>query len=93
MQNAGSRALQSLQEVDMKILNLVTLILVIIGGINWGLMGLAQWDFVAALSGGQGSGLARTVYALVGLSALYQLVPLVKAMKIDEPPAEAASRA
>ncbi len=73
----------------MKPLNLITLILTIVGGINWGLVGIAQFDLVAALFG-EGSGLARTVYALVGLSALYQIVPLLKAFKIDEPRAEAA---
>ena len=37
----------------MKPLNLVTLALVIIGGINWGLVGIAQFDLVAAIFGGQ----------------------------------------
>ncbi len=76
----------------MKALNLLTLILTIVGGINWGLVGLAELDLVAALFG-PGSGLSRTVYALVGLSAVYQLVPLTKAFRIDEPRAEAAYRA
>jgi uncharacterized membrane protein YuzA (DUF378 family) len=76
----------------MKTLNLVTLILVIVGGLNWGLVGLADFNLVAALFG-EGSTLARAVYALVGLSAVYQIVPLSKAFQIDEPPAEAARRA
>jgi uncharacterized membrane protein YuzA (DUF378 family) len=76
----------------MKALNLLTLILTIVGGINWGLVGLADFDLVAALFGPE-SGLTRTVYALVGLSALYQLIPLAKAFRIDEPRAEAAYRA
>ncbi|MBM0104926.1 DUF378 domain-containing protein [Steroidobacter sp. S1-65] len=75
----------------MKTLNLLTLILTIVGGINWGLVGFAEFDLVAALFG-PGSGLSRTVYSLVGLSALYQLIPLTKAFKIDEPHAEAAHR-
>jgi uncharacterized membrane protein YuzA (DUF378 family) len=74
----------------MKSLNLITLILTIVGGINWGLVGLAQFDLVAALFG-VGSGLSRTVYTLVGLSAIYQIVPLLQAFKIDEPRAEAAT--
>ena len=41
---------------------------------------------------GEGSGLSRLVYALVGLSALYQIVPLLKAFQLDEPHAEAAHR-
>ena len=54
----------------MKALNLITLALVIIGGINWGLVGLAQFDLVAAIFGEQTTA-SRIVYALVGLSALY----------------------
>lgn len=76
----------------MKALNLVTLILVIVGGLNWGLVGAADFDLVAALFG-DGSVLARAVYVLVGLSAVYQIVPLLKAFQMDEPPAEAARRA
>ena len=73
----------------MKTLNLVTLVLTIVGGINWGLVGFANVDLVAALFG-DGSGLSRLVYVVVGLSALYQIVPLTKAFRIDEPRAEAA---
>jgi len=76
----------------MKALNLLTLVLVIVGGLNWGLVGLADFDLVAALLG-DGSVLSRAVYVLVGLSAVYQLVPLSKALRIDEPRAEAARRA
>lgn len=43
----------------------------IIGGLNWGLIGLFQFDLVAWLFGGSGSGLSRVVYTLVGLSALW----------------------
>jgi uncharacterized protein len=74
----------------MKYLNLITLILVIVGGINWGLVGFAQFDLVAALFGGQSAGLARLVYILVGLSALWQLVPLSRAFSVGEVPAERA---
>jgi uncharacterized membrane protein YuzA (DUF378 family) len=61
----------------MKALNIVTLILVIIGGLNWGLVGLLNLDLVAAIFGA-GSVLSRLIYILVGLSALWQLVPLFK---------------
>ena len=44
--------------------------LLVIGGINWGLIGLFHFDLVAALLG-DGSVAARTVYTLVGLSAVY----------------------
>lgn len=68
----------------MKALNLVTLLLIIIGGINWLLVGAFQFDLVAAIFGGQDAVLARIVYLLVGLSALYQLVPFFRAMSSDE---------
>ncbi|GIV01748.1 MAG: DUF378 domain-containing protein [Armatimonadetes bacterium] len=55
----------------MKMLNLITKILLVIGGLNWGLVGVAQFDLVAALFG-DGSALARTVYSLVGISAVIQ---------------------
>ena len=60
----------------MRAINLVTLLLVIIGGLNWGLVGLFGFDLVAAIFGAM-SPLSRIVYALVGLSALWQIVPLV----------------
>ena len=59
----------------MKAVNLVTLALVIVGGLNWGLVGVADWNLVAAVFGA-GSALSRVVYALVGLSALWQAVRL-----------------
>lgn len=74
----------------MKTLNLITLVLVIVGGINWGLVGFAQFDLVAAIFGGQNAGLSRIVYILVALSALWQLVPLSRAFSTGEVPAERA---
>jgi len=73
----------------MKALNIITLALVIIGGINWGLVGLAQFDLVAAIFGGQDAALARVVYTLVGLSALWQIVPLMRAGSTGEVRAQA----
>ena len=61
----------------MRAVNTITLVLLIVGGLNWGLVGLADFDLVAALFG-EMSPLARIVYVLVGLSALWQIVPLVK---------------
>jgi len=57
----------------MRMFNTITLVLLVIGGLNWGLVGLAGFDLVAALFGDM-SVLSRAVYALVGLSALWQLV-------------------
>ncbi|MGJ4730497.1 DUF378 domain-containing protein [Luteimonas sp. SDU101] len=73
----------------MKALNLITLLLVIVGGINWGLVGALQFDLVAAIFGGQAAPMARVVYVLVGLSALWQIMPLLKAAGSDEVRAQA----
>jgi len=48
----------------------LALVLVVVGAINWGLVGLAQFDLVAALFGGQAAPLSRIVYGLVGLSGI-----------------------
>lgn len=58
----------------MKTLDLITGILVIVGALNWGLIGTAQFNLVAALFGQ--SALASTVYILVGIAAVYQAVRL-----------------
>ena len=54
----------------MKSLHWIALLLVIVGAVNWGLVGLFQFDLVAALFGGQAAPLSRVVYALVGLSGV-----------------------
>jgi uncharacterized membrane protein YuzA (DUF378 family) len=76
----------------MKALNIITLLLVIVGALNWGLVGLFQFDLVAALFGGQQAALSRIVYALVGLSGLYQVFPLIKAMGSDHENPQLATR-
>ena len=53
------------------ILDKIALILAIIGGLNWGSIGLFRFDIVAALFGGQTSMVSRIIYALVGLAALW----------------------
>ena len=45
----------------MKALGLVALLLVVVGAVNWGLVGLAQFDLVAALFGGQSAPISRVV--------------------------------
>ncbi len=52
-------------------LDRITLILTIIGGLNWGLIGLFRFDLVAFLFGGSGSLFSRIVYAVVGLCAIW----------------------
>lgn len=59
----------------MKTLNTLTQILIVVGGLNWGLIGAAKFDLVAAIFGA-GSTLSSIVYVLVGISALYQAVRL-----------------
>ena len=61
----------------MQLANKITLLLLIVGGLNWGLVGLSDFDLVAALFG-EMSVISRAVYVLVGASALWQLVPLFK---------------
>lgn len=54
----------------MKILDKVALVLIIIGALNWGLIGLFRFDLVATLFG-EMSVLSRIVYSLVGISGLW----------------------
>lgn len=61
----------------MRTLDAVTLILVIIGGINWGLVGIANFNLVDAIFGA-GSAPSHIIYAIVGICALYQLVPFAR---------------
>ena len=63
--------------VQKTVLDWVALILLIIGGVNWGLYGLAGMDLVDLILGSIPM-LATTVYSLVGLSALYTIYFLVK---------------
>ena len=67
----------------MKALNVVTLMIVILGALNWGLLGLFQVDLIAALFGGPQTALSRFLYILVGVSGIYQLIPLVNALSSD----------
>jgi len=53
-------------------LNTVAFVLMVIGALNWGLVGLFQFDLVATIFGDM-STLSRIIYTLVGLSALYSI--------------------
>ncbi|MBR4578682.1 MAG: DUF378 domain-containing protein [Oscillospiraceae bacterium] len=53
------------------IMDRIALILSIIGGLNWGLVGLFRFDLVAYLFGGQTATVSRVIYTLVGLSAIW----------------------
>ena len=55
----------------MSILDRIALLLTVIGGINWGLVGIFRFDLVAWICGGQDAIIARIVYTLVGIAALW----------------------
>lgn len=57
----------------MRVLNSIVLGLIIIGAINWGCIGLFNFDLVATIFGGATSMLTRIIYILVGLSGLWAL--------------------
>ena len=61
----------------MKALDIIALVLVIIGAVNWGLIGIFGFDLVAAIFG-QMSMLSRIVYTLVGISGLWSIRLLAK---------------
>lgn len=69
----------------------ISLILVIIGGINWGLIGLFRFDLVAAIFGDM-SAFSRVIYTLVGLGALYILVHSLKLIRHTEAAPATVSR-
>jgi len=62
------------------ILDIIALVLVIVGGLNWGLVGVLEFDLVEAILGTM-SVASRIVYGLVGLSALYTIYFAVKPEK------------
>lgn len=55
--------------IDM--LDRIALILIVIGAVNWGAIGIFQFDIVAALFGGQGAVISRIIYTLVALAGLW----------------------
>ena len=60
---------------QVKKLNLLAITLLVVGGINWGLVGTTGFDLVRAIFGDM-TFLSRTVYTLVGLAAVYQLTTM-----------------
>ncbi len=62
----------------MAIIDTVALILVIVGGLNWGSIGIFGTDLVAMLFGGQMAAISRVIYTLVGLGALWSITILFK---------------
>jgi uncharacterized protein len=74
----------------MKGLNVVALILVIVGALNWGLVALFEWDLVAEVFSetfGTTNAVTRIVYGLVGLAGIYLAVTLLPALLRSDVPA------
>ena len=73
----------------MKKLDLAAVALIVVGGLNWGLVGVAKFDLVATIFGGMDFGetnaASRVVYALVGLAAVYELFRLPALARESEP--------
>lgn len=57
----------------MRSINVLIAVLLVVGGLNWGLVGFFNFDLVASVFG-QMTMLSRIVYALVGISAIYYLI-------------------
>ena len=58
---------------NTQVIETIALIILVIGGLNWGLIGLFQWNFIGSVFGFT-SVLTRTIYVLAGLSAVYKTV-------------------
>lgn len=63
---------------NVKILDKIALILVIVGALNWGAVGLFGFDCVAFLCGGQMAVLSRVIYSLVGIAGLWCITLLFR---------------
>jgi uncharacterized membrane protein YuzA (DUF378 family) len=59
------------------VIDVVVAVLLLIGGLNWGFVGLFQWDLIGAIFGDM-SGISRGIFSLVGLAALWKLGRWVK---------------
>lgn len=65
-------------------LDRIALLLLIIGGINWGLIGIFSFDLVAFIFGGQAAILSRVIYVLVGISAIWCISLFFKEQELLE---------
>lgn len=66
------------------IMDKIALTLAIVGGLNWGSIGIFGFDIVAALFGGSGSMISRIIYTLVGLAALWCITLLWRPLNNEE---------
>ena len=62
---------------NANVIDWIAVVLVIIGGLNWGLVGIFKFDLVAAILGDM-SAISRVVYTLVGIAALYMIYTSTK---------------
>ena len=69
--DAHTTRVSKCKEETRVIIDKIALILAIIGGLNWGSIGIFGFDLVAFAFGGSGSAISRVIYTLVGLSALW----------------------
>lgn len=67
----------------MKVLNVIALIILILGGLNWLSVGLFEYDIVGEIFGAADEVGTRIVYTVVGIAALYALALLPKVAKDD----------
>lgn len=63
-----------------QVIEMASIILLLVGGLNWGLVGFFEWNFIDTVFG-MGSSLSRIVYSLVGISALYRIAMWAKSVK------------
>lgn len=71
----------------------LSLVLVIIGAINWGLIGLFQFDLIAFLFGGQAALISRVLYTIVGAAGLWSISLLFTSHEREERPAHVHAEA
>lgn len=69
--------------MKLGVLNKVATVLLVVGGLNWGLVGAFDYNLVDSLFGA-GSALSRVIYVLVGLAALVVLASLVRNDRVND---------
>ncbi|HSX37961.1 MAG TPA: DUF378 domain-containing protein [Chlamydiales bacterium] len=62
------------------VLQTIAMIILLIGGLNWGLIGIFEWNFIATVFG-YTSVLTRTIYSLAGIAAVYRILVWAKHAK------------
>ncbi|MGI6192341.1 MAG: DUF378 domain-containing protein [Christensenellales bacterium] len=65
-------------------MDILALILVIIGALNWGLVGLFQFDLVAAIFGGSAAVVSRIIYVIVALAGIWAITLFSRIARRDE---------